>query len=124
MASQEQVRSLSFEAGVDLSAKQFHFVTLDANGNVVLPSAGAEAIGVLQNAPALGQMAEVAMLNMSGRLKVTAGAGLTVGQKIQAFGTGTAIVAASGDRELGTVAKAAASNELVEFLPGSRMLLP
>lgn len=124
MATQTSLITLSFTAGADLSAAQYCFVSLDANGAVVLPSAGADCIGVLQNKPTSGQTAQVVMLNGSGRIKVKSGASLTVGQKVQAFGTGAAIVAASGDYVLGTVAKAVTSGEIVEILPGSRMLLP
>ncbi len=124
MATQTSLITLTFVAGADLSGSQLAFVALNANGEVVLPSAGADCIGVLQNKPALGEVAQVVMLNGSGRIKVNSGATMAVGVKVQAFGTGAAVAAASGDHVLGTVAKAVTSGEVVEILPGSRMLLP
>lgn len=125
MALQEQVRSLSIPASADLSAQQFRFMAIDGNGRIALPAAGGDCVGVLQDKPdALDRVGEVAMLNMSGKLKVVAGSNLAAGVKIQSDGAGAAIAAASGDHVLGTTANAVSSGELIEFYPGSRMLLP
>jgi hypothetical protein len=125
MALQEQVRSLSLPANADLSASQFCFVAVNTSGKLVLPSAGGDCIGVLQDKPdAADRIGEVAMLNMSGRLKVKAGATLTAGVKVQSDGSGNAIAALTGDHVLGTTLTGADSGELIEIAPGSRMLLP
>lgn len=126
MALQEQVRSLSLPANADLSASQFCFVAVNTSGKLILPAtAGDDCVGVLQDKPdAADRIGEVAMLNMSGKLKVKAGATLTAGVKIQANTSGHAIAAASGDHVLGTTISGADSGELIEILPGSRMLLP
>lgn len=125
MALQQGKACLSLPASGDLSASQFCFVTVDSSGEIALPAAGADAVGVLQDKPdAQGKVGEVAMLNASLRVKVIAGASLTAGNVVQADASGHAIVAASGDRELGVVLTGGASGELVEILPGSRMLLP
>jgi hypothetical protein len=125
MALQERINPLSVLASADLSASQFCFVTLNGSGQLALPSAGGDAIGVLQDKPdAAGRVGLVGLLEGSGRLKVVAGATLTPGQKVQSDASGHAIVAATGDRELGTVLVGGASGELVEIQPGSRMLLP
>jgi hypothetical protein len=125
MALQEQVRSLSIPANADLSASQFCFVAVNTSGKLVLPAAGGDCVGVLQDKPdAADRIGEVAMLNMSGRLKVVAGATLTAGVKVQADGSGHAIAALTGDHVLGTTLTGADSGELIEIAPGSRMLLP
>jgi hypothetical protein len=62
---------ISRVAGADLSAKQYHFVEMDAAGLVtVCNGAGDTPIGVLQNAPKQGQEAEVLVV---GGTKVVAG---------------------------------------------------
>jgi len=125
MSLQQEVRSLSIPASADLSASQFCFVALDANGRIALPTAGADCVGVLQDKPdALDRAGQVGMLNMSGRLKVVAGATLVPGTKVQADASGHAIAAATGDHVLGTVYSGGDSGELIEILPSSRMLLP
>jgi len=125
MALHEQVRSLSLPANADLSASQFCFVAVNSSGNIALPSAGGDCVGVLQDKPdAAGRMGEVGMLNMSGRLKVIAGATVAPGDKVQSDASGHAIGALTGDHVLGTVLVGAASGELCEIAPGSRMLLP
>jgi len=55
---------------VDLSAHQYHFVKFGADAlHVIAGTAGVKCIGVLQNAPALGQMAEVALLGAGSKVK-------------------------------------------------------
>lgn len=49
-------------AGESLAAAQFRCVKLDTNGAAVLASAGETAIGIVQNAPASAEFAEVAIL--------------------------------------------------------------
>jgi hypothetical protein len=126
MSLQQEVRSLSIPASADLSASQFCFVAIDTNGRIILPAtAGDDCVGVLQDKPdALDRAGQVGMLNMSGRLKVVAGATLAPGDKVQADTSGHAIEAASGDHVLGTVLSGGDSGEIIEILPSSRMLLP
>lgn len=125
MSLQQEVRSLSFPANADLSASQFCFVTLNSSGNLVLPAAGGDCIGVLQDKPdAAGHYGQVGMLESSGKLKVVSAAIMNAGVKVQADASGHAIAALTGDHVLGTTAKACAVGDLVEILPGSRMLLP
>jgi hypothetical protein len=42
----------SLEASTDLSASQYCGVTIDANGQLALPTAGSKIVGVLQTKPA------------------------------------------------------------------------
>lgn len=125
MSTQEQVRSLSLPANADLSASQFCFVAMNTSGRLVLPAAGGDCIGVLQDKPtAQDQIAEVAMLEMSGVVKVIAAAVLTAGVKVSTDTAGKAVAAATGKHVLGTTKTACAIGDLVEIMPGSRMLLP
>ena len=48
-----------FLAGEDLSAKQFHFVYLDGSDVLVVDDAALAPVGVLQNKPTEGQIAEI-----------------------------------------------------------------
>lgn len=80
-------------AGADLSAKQFYFVKLSA-GEVVLCSGATDVpMGVLLNAPADGELAEVAVF---GGVKVVASGDLAVGGQIGTDANGKAAVYAPG----------------------------
>lgn len=64
----------TFEAAADLSAKQFHFVKLDADGKVVACSGLTDVpVGVLQNDPISGEEATVTIVGIT---KVVADAAL------------------------------------------------
>jgi hypothetical protein len=65
MAYQQAQTNITLKAGADLSAKQYFFVKIDANGDVVLAGNGENAIGVLQNAPASGEAANIAVAGVS-----------------------------------------------------------
>lgn len=85
---------LSKEAGADLSAKQYHFVKLDANGRVIAIAAATDRpIGILQNKPsALGQAAE---LMCDGVSRLVGGGNVAKGDMLgtTAAGRAAAIVA-------------------------------
>jgi len=85
----------TFEAGGDLSAGQFKFVVLAADGQIDLATDGAAAVGVLLNEPdAAGKAATVVV---SGKTAVTAGGSITAGDDIASDLNGDAITAATGD---------------------------
>lgn len=75
------VVKVSRVAGADLSAAQYKFVKLDpATGNVVaVDGATDRPLGVLQNSPTAGQIAEVTIVGGS---KVEAGGSASVGQAL------------------------------------------
>jgi hypothetical protein len=76
---------ISLEAAEDLSAKQYYFVALDANGKAANVAADtSNPIGVLQNKPTLGQSAEVIIQGVS-KLECNAAIALA------ATGTGTEV---------------------------------
>jgi streptogramin lyase len=65
MAYQQAQTNITLKAGADLSSSQYFFVKIDANGDVVLAGNGENAIGVLQNAPASGEAANIAVAGVS-----------------------------------------------------------
>lgn len=96
MSSYVQPNMKTFEAAEDLSAKQFHFVKFTSSEDgkkVSLCGAGEKGIGVLMNAPASGEDAEVALLGGGALLKingtVAAGASLAADSENKGL-TGTA----------------------------------
>ena len=91
---------ISLEAGADLSAGQYYFVSVASDGQIDLTGDGAQADGVLLNDPAAaGRAATVCIL---GRTKVTAGGAITAGGKIACDASGRAVAAATtGDEILG-----------------------
>lgn len=71
---------ITLEAAADLSAKQFHFVKLDANGKAAICAAATDVpIGVLQNKPTSGQAATIVVVGVS---KVSSDAALNEGDLI------------------------------------------
>lgn len=115
MATDNNMTTITLEAGSDLSAKQYHFVLVANDGQIdAVASAGGDADGVLQNDPsAAGQAACVAI---SGVTKVYAGGSITRGQKVQADNGGKALTAASGDHVLGRALTSGESGEIIEVL--------
>lgn len=89
MATEKPLFLMSFEAGADLSTKQFYFVKLSGTGRGVVVCNGAtdQPIGVLQNKPTSGQIAEVMVIGLS---KVSGDADLAIGDLIGTSGDGQA----------------------------------
>lgn len=84
----------SFIAGGDLSAKQYYFVKISADNTVVICAAATDVpIGVLQNAPASGGVAEVCMVGVT---KVNSDAALTAGNRIGTAADGQADAKTAG----------------------------
>lgn len=109
MATTQEQFCITLEAGQDLSAKQFYFVTVAADGQIDPTGDGVNATGVLQNDPAAaGRAAEVAII---GQTKVVAGGSVSAGDAVASTATGTAVTAATGDIVLGTALDDAASGE-------------
>lgn len=114
MATEENMICVSLEAGQDLSAKQFCFVSVAADGQIDPTAAGLIAQGVLQDAPAAaGRAAQVAI---SGKVKVLCGAAVTRGGPVASTATGTATNATTGNIILGTALETGASGRIIEIL--------
>lgn len=82
------------KAGADLSAKQYYFVKLSAANTVVACSGATDVpVGILQNAPASGEIAEVMVCGIS---KVSADAALSVGNLVGTSADGQADAKTAG----------------------------
>jgi len=111
----------TFVAGSDLTAAQFNFVSLAADGQVdVTASAGGNAIGILSNNPNVGQAATV---TVTGGYMVEAGGTITAGDQIQSSATGTALLAATSDVVLGYALENAVIGQVmrIEFITGGNL---
>lgn len=85
---------ITLVAAADLSAKQYTFVKLDANGKVAAAAAATDIpIGVLQNSPIAEQEAEVLVV---GGTKIVAGAAIGEGSLIGTSATGKAVALVAG----------------------------
>lgn len=115
MATTEAVTAISIVAGADLSTTgQFRFINVNGSGEAVLAADGADAVGVLLNAPPQGQPAEVAI---AGRVKVVASAAVTVGDEVASAASGASAAATSGDYIMGRALTAAgAADEVHEVV--------
>jgi hypothetical protein len=113
MATQgHQVRE-TFVAGADLSAGQFKFVTLAADGQIDLSANGAAADGVLLNDPsAAGQAATVCV---SGRVTVVCGGTIAAGASVASDTAGVAITAATADIILGKALEAGVAGQVISI---------
>ena len=91
MAYEIPVFDFTLEAAADLSASQYRFVRVDANGRAALCGAGQPAVGVLQNKPsAAGQAAQVRALGIT---KVVAGGAISKGALVASDASGQAVAA-------------------------------
>lgn len=117
MSTQEIVKSITLEAGADLSTKQYLFVNQATDGQVdPAGTQGIDVLGVLQNKPdAAGKAAEVAVLGVS---KVVAGGVINPGAKVMTDNTGKAVAATGTNVVVGVhVGKAAsASGDIIPVL--------
>lgn len=87
MAVEKALQLVTFPAGADLSAKQYHLVEMASDGEVTAANAAADNIvGVLQNKPAAA--ARAANVAINGITKVAASSTAAGG----GFARGTALV--------------------------------
>lgn len=89
-----QPLKISLVAGADLSAKQYYFVKLNSSGQAVVCAAVTDIpVGILQNTPASGSVAEITVVGVS---KVSSDAGLTAGNQIGTSADGQAAAYVAG----------------------------
>lgn len=82
---------IPLKAGADLSSSQYCLVKVNDENEVVVATAGTDKIiGVVQNTPVSGEVAEVAI---AGRTKIKASAGIA---------DGVAVTATTGGKGVGT----------------------
>lgn len=114
MAVNAPYEAISLEAGEDLSGAKWHFVTLQADGQVDISGAGENAIGVaMTNPDTVGEATSVALW---GRVKVLAGGTIAAGAAVASNAAGRAVARTGGARGLGIALKGAANNEYVEIV--------
>ncbi len=95
----QEPRTESFVAAADLSLKKFFAVKLSANEREVVLAGAGEGIGILMNAPQLGEPAEVAMLG--GGAAGVSGAAVAIGAELASDANGKLITAVATDIVLG-----------------------
>lgn len=101
-------------AAADLRTHQYKFINIDGTGKIALGGAGTRCVGVLQNKPNSGEIAEVTHTGIS---KVKSGAALTVGDIVMSDSTGRAVTATSTNHRVGiALATAGAADVLIPVL--------
>ena len=111
----EILRTRSFPASADLSADQYCIVDLDSNGNIALPSAGADAIGVLQDKPK--RLGEACSVCSPGDItKIVAAGTITAGQHFMSDASGHAVACTSSAHALGKALVTTATGGIYAFL--------
>jgi hypothetical protein len=113
-----QIKVGQFTASADLSAKQYHFVKMSGNDTVTVTAAITDVpIGVLQNNPASGGVAEVALFGVT---KVVADGTLAAGNLIGTSADGQADAIAAGTDTtvyiMGHAVSAAAAGETTTMI--------
>lgn len=93
------VVTITAEAGQDLSAKQYYFVSVAADGQVDPTGDGARVDGVLYHpASAAGQPVAMAI---AGKARVKAGGNISVGDLVASDTNGKVVTAAQNDEIAG-----------------------
>lgn len=96
MAYEMGLTTITVEAGADLSAKQFFFGTIAADGQVDPTGAGLAADGVIMDKPNAAGKA-LALASAPGQIvKVCAGAAFAKGALLEADASGKAVTQAAG----------------------------
>lgn len=96
MATEQTLTCVSVTAADDFSAKQFFICKIDSNGKAALGAAKTDEVaGIVQNSPAVGQPASVAIGGIS---KCVTGSALAINTWVgsDSAGKGTAITVAAG----------------------------
>ena len=113
MATMQSRDTRTFVAGEDLSAAQFKFVSLEADGQVDLAdSAGENCVGVLL---VEGAAARAVTVVMTGSVMVEAGGAVTAGGAVATDATGRAVDATTGDIIMGYAREAGVVNQVIEI---------
>jgi hypothetical protein len=105
----------AFTAGADLSTHQYKLVKFDSTNNSVILCGNAEKpIGVLMNAPASGDLAEVAL---QGGAKVKIGTTMSaLGGSIASAANGVARAAVAGEWAIGTQQDSGVSGDIIPII--------
>jgi len=106
-------RTLTFDAGADLSANQYYLTKLDANGDVVLATADAVVIGSLQNKPKAGEAATIAI---GETVKVVAGGNVKIDDLIVSNASGKGITRTTEHNIFGIALEDGSDGSVIEVL--------
>lgn len=114
MSTEANLNCVTFEAGQDLSARQYCFVSVASDEQIDPTSSGARAIGVLQDDPsAAGRAAQVAI---GGRTKIKLGGTVTAGGEAMSGANGVGVAATTGNQILGIFTVAGDSGDIGEMI--------
>jgi hypothetical protein len=113
MSTQAGEKCITVEANADLSTKQYYIAKITTGGKAALCGDGELGVGIIQNKPAAG---EAAVLAISGKVKAVAGGSVTVGGPVASDSNGKIVNAATGDYVLGTALQAASSGDIFEII--------
>jgi hypothetical protein len=116
MAYEVNVNTISVEASADLSGKQFHFGTINANGQVAATGAGTVADGVICDKPATQGRPTALATTLGQVVRVIAGAAFARGADLEADAAGKAVTKAAGKILAKALAAAGASGDIVPAL--------
>ena len=115
MATEQSLVLLSYPVNADSSALQYTAMVLNASGKLVNPSAGARALGILQDDPDTANQAGA--LAVSGRSKAKAGGVFAVDAVLTPGTTGKLVEAGTGDVPFATAITAStADGEIVDVI--------
>ena len=105
----------TFKAGEALTAKQYYFVKLDANGDVVACGHNEVSIGIIQNVPADEKAARVRVLGTS---KLVMNEACDEGEALTSTADGDGEVVDAADEYAGAIALEAslAQDQIIEVL--------
>jgi len=117
MAVEELIYNTSVIAGIDLSAKQFYCVKLNASGQMILSGAGENALGILQDKPTSGQVGAVCCL---GKSMAIYGASVTAGQNLASDASGKLVPATGSDAVVAVAAESGSSGDICSVYVVSR----
>lgn len=114
MATNLEPKSLSYIAEGDLSTHKNKAVKFGSDRTkVVLCGAGERGIGVLQNAPALGETAEVIV---SGGAKIKVASNVTAGNSCAVGANGVGVNAGAAAWSIGQFMDSGASGDVVSIV--------
>jgi hypothetical protein len=106
-------RTITLDAGADLSSSQYNLTMLDENGNVVLATADAVVIGSLQNKPKEGEAATIAI---GETVKVVAGGDVAIGDLIVSNASGKGIARTTEHNIFGISLEEGSDDSIIEVL--------
>lgn len=86
----------------DMSANQFHFVTLQSTGYAILSTAGERATGVQQDTPNGATVATRSEMRYGGISKIVAGGTFAIGDLLSSDSTGRAVLYTGASVSTGT----------------------